>query len=184
MRIPPAAVAAGGILSSKGMEKIGWIPLPVKGAGSDAASARLRHAAGNFLKLGGNVPVIVPPVGKSTAGTVFHTALGIGEISPAVGSQGVERAVAEQTVKILRVVGGVAGEIFARPVTASYAGRYSDFGVQRGPRLPGVASSGAVGVRSAYTATALCGILTRLPFVCPKWAPAYQSDLIVPNSIP
>ena len=31
--------------------------------------------------------------------------------------QGVERAVAEQTVKILRVVGGVAGEIFARPVT-------------------------------------------------------------------
>ena len=100
MRIPPAAVAAGGILSSKGMEKIGWIPLPVKGAGSDAASARLRHAAGNFLKLGGDVPVIVPPVGKSTAGTVFHTALGIGEISPAVGSQGVERAVAEQTVEI------------------------------------------------------------------------------------
>jgi len=52
-------------------------------------------------------------MGKQTAGAVFDPLFCVSEASSAFFAQCVQRAVTEQTVKVLRVSGFVAGETLA-----------------------------------------------------------------------
>ena len=59
---------------------------------------------------------VVALVEFRAAGAVFVALLRIGEVSPALGSERVERAVAEQAVELVGVDALVAGEVLALPV--------------------------------------------------------------------
>ena len=52
-------------------------------------------------------------MGKKTVGTVFNTLFCIFKISSAPVSESIQRTIAEQTVKIFRVTGFMAGKILA-----------------------------------------------------------------------
>ena len=59
---------------------------------------------------------VVALVEFRAAGAVFVALLRIGEVSPALGSERVKRAVAEQAVELVGVDALVAGEVLALPV--------------------------------------------------------------------
>ena len=208
------------------------IPLPVKGAYSAVPLPLFRHAAGDLLKFGGDIAVILPPVGEHAAAAILDALLGVAEVAAAVRPQGVEGTVAEKAVEVVRVVGGVAGEVLALPVgeegkglvfpgkgagagavtlthggllsivavseaakklhgprraamvsrlqrrergtlsgserflCASYAGRYSDFGVQRGPRLPGAELQWPLGTPPPTQQRLCAGFSPDFPCTC------------------
>jgi hypothetical protein len=60
-----------------------------------------------------NIAVILGLVGQKALGTVLDAVLGIGEAAAALVAQGVQGAVAEQTVEGIGIVGGMAGEELA-----------------------------------------------------------------------
>ena len=64
--------------------------------------------------------VILPVVRNQTAAAVFDAIFQIGKVSAALVSQGIKRAIAEKTVKILRVDPLVAGKEFAGSVLAEF----------------------------------------------------------------
>ena len=72
----------------------------------------LRHTVDQLPNLGDHIAVVLPPVGKGTAGAVFGAVFSVGKISPAGRSQSIKRTVTEQTVEVVRVPSGVTGEIF------------------------------------------------------------------------
>lgn len=53
---------------------------------------------------------------ENTAAAVFAAVRQIGKSSAAALSQNVKRAIAKQAVEVVRVICGVTGEVFARPV--------------------------------------------------------------------
>ena len=65
---------------------------------------------------GDNSSVILPMMGERAAGAYLSAIGMIDKIPAAPIAQNIERAVAEQAVKVLRVCPLVAGEILARPV--------------------------------------------------------------------
>ena len=83
------------------------------------ARAPLRFLGGqgrDILKAGVDLAVILPTVGKQTAGAVLSAAFGIAESPAALVAQCIERAIAEKAVEILPVRALVAGKKLTVPV--------------------------------------------------------------------
>ena len=57
-------------------------------------------------------PVIFPLMRKQTARTILISILIIGKRAAAPVAEGVQRAIAEQTIKVIRIVRRMTGEIF------------------------------------------------------------------------
>ena len=59
-----------------------------------------------------NFPVIFPLMGKRTARTILISVLIIGKRAAAPVAEGVQRTVAEETVKVIRIVRRMTGKVF------------------------------------------------------------------------
>jgi hypothetical protein len=68
---------------------------------------------GNFGELFHNVRVIFADVRQGTGTAILDTVFGIAEIAAAALAERIKRAVAEKAVKIVRIVGFMAGEKLA-----------------------------------------------------------------------
>ena len=73
----------------------------------EAATRRLR------LQLFHNLIVVFFPVGKQAAGAILNAVFRVSKIAAAAIAQGIQRTVAEHTVKAFLICALMAGEIFA-----------------------------------------------------------------------
>lgn len=64
----------------------------------------------------GNICVILSQMGCNTSGTVLHPILGVPETSAALLTESIEGTVAKQAIEVLRVLGRMAGKIFAERI--------------------------------------------------------------------
>ena len=72
----------------------------------------LGHQVCQFLIFSCYIAEIVPSVGKQAKGTVFAAGGKIPEIAAAFFSQGIQGAIAEQAVEVIRIRALMAGEVF------------------------------------------------------------------------
>ena len=61
-------------------------------------------------------------MGQQAVGAVLDAVFQVPEVAAALAAQGIQRAVAEQAVEVLRVAGLVAGEELAGPVLGEGVG--------------------------------------------------------------
>jgi hypothetical protein len=61
-------------------------------------------------------------MGKQAVGTILDTVFGVGKIAAATVCQSIQRTIAEQTAKGLRVCARVAGKVFTVPVLEKIIG--------------------------------------------------------------
>lgn len=68
---------------------------------------------GDLIEPSDDIGVIIPFMGYKARGAVLNTFFGIGEMASAAFSQSIKGTIAEQAVKIVRIIGFMTGEILA-----------------------------------------------------------------------
>ena len=93
--------------------------------------------------------VVIPlwVVGNKAGGAVLYPIGGVSEMSAAPTAKGVEGAVAEQAIEILRIGTGVAGEIFAVEVAEETVIMIHSMLLLRRDKLPHVREGGLLLVK-------------------------------------
>lgn len=80
---------------------------------SELLSDGLLYQLLDLVVLARDIAIALPAMGNQAAAAVLEPAGGIAEIPSAFISQRIQRAVAKQAVEVLRIIGGVAGKVFA-----------------------------------------------------------------------